>query len=235
MLLEVKNLISAYDGAQICKSISFYIAEGETVTLIGANGAGKTTCLRTISGLKRAESGEIRFLGERIDRSSPQAIVKLGLVQVPEERALFPHMSVIENLTLGAYLRKNKERINEDLDTVFQSFPRLKERRKQVSRTLSGGEQQMLAIAAALMARPRLLLLDEPSSGLSPRMVDEIGEIVRRIKESGTSIFLVEQNAKLALELSDRGYVIEVGKIVLEGNGKDLTTNEIVKKSYLGG
>ena len=235
MLLEVKNLISAYDGAQICKSISFYIAEGETVTLIGANGAGKTTCLRTISGLKRAESGEIRFLGERIDRSSPQAIVKLGLVQVPEERALFPHMSVIENLTLGAYLRKNKGQINADLDTVFQSFPRLKERRKQVSRTLSGGEQQMLAIAAALMARPRLLLLDEPSSGLSPRMVDEIGEIVRRIKESGTSIFLVEQNAKLALELSDRGYVIEVGKIVLEGNGKDLTTNEIVKKSYLGG
>ena len=235
MLLEVKNLISAYDGAQICKNISFHVAEGETVTLIGANGAGKTTCLRTISGLKRAESGEIRFLGERIDRSSPQAIVKLGLVQVPEERALFPHMSVIENLTLGAYLRKNKERINEDLDTVFQSFPRLKERRKQVSRTLSGGEQQMLAIAAALMARPRLLLLDEPSSGLSPRMVDEIGEIVRRIKESGTSIFLVEQNAKLALELSDRGYVIEVGKIVLEGNGKDLTTNEIVKKSYLGG
>ena len=235
MLLEVKNLISAYDGAQICKNISFHVAEGETVTLIGANGAGKTTCLRTISGLKRAESGEIRFLGERIDRSSPQAIVKLGLVQVPEGRALFPHMSVIENLTLGAYLRKNKERINEDLDTVFQSFPRLKERRKQVSRTLSGGEQQMLAIAAALMARPRLLLLDEPSSGLSPRMVDEIGEIVRRIKESGTSIFLVEQNARLALELSDRGYVIEVGKIVLEGNGKDLTTNEIVKKSYLGG
>lgn len=235
MLLEVKDLISAYDGAQICKSISFYIAEGETVTLIGANGAGKTTCLRTISGLKRAESGEIRFLGKRIDRSTPQVIVRLGLIQVPEGRALFPHMSVMENLKLGAYLRKDKEQINTDLAAVFQSFPRLKERRKQIARTLSGGEQQMLAIAAALMSKPKLLLLDEPSSGLSPRMVDEIGQIVRRIKELGTSIFLVEQNARLALELSDRGYVIEVGRIVLEGSGKDLATNEMVRKSYLGG
>ncbi len=235
MLLEVKGLISAYAGAEICKSISFYVAEGETVTLIGANGAGKTTCLRTISGLKRPESGEIRFLGKRIDRLAPQAIVRLGLIQVPEGRALFPHMSVIENLKMGAYLRKDKEQINEDLAAVFQSFPRLKERRKQVARTLSGGEQQMLAIAAALIAKPKLLLLDEPSSGLSPRMVDEIGQIVGRIKESGTSIFLVEQNARLALELSDRGYVIEVGKIVLEGNGKELATNEMVRKSYLGG
>lgn len=235
MLLEVKDLISAYDGAQICKSISFYIAEGETVTLIGANGAGKTTCLRTISGLKKPESGEIRFLGKRIDRLAPQVIVRLGLVQVPEGRALFPHMSVIENLKLGAYLRKDKEQINTDLAAVFQSFPRLDERRKQIARTLSGGEQQMLAIAAALMAKPKLLLLDEPSSGLSPRMVDEIGQIVRRINESGTSIFLVEQNARLALELSDRGYVIEVGRIVLEGSGKELATNEMVREYYLGG
>jgi branched-chain amino acid transport system ATP-binding protein len=235
VLLEVKDLISAYDGAQICKSISFYVAEGETVTLIGANGAGKTTCLRTVSGLKRVQSGEIRFLGRRIDRLPPQAIVRLGLVQVPEGRALFPHMSVIENLKLGAYLRKDKEQINADLETVFQSFPRLNERKKQIARTLSGGEQQMLAIAAALMGKPKLLLLDEPSSGLSPRMVDEIGQIVRRIRESGTSIFLVEQNARLALELSDRGYVIEVGRIVLEGSGKELSTNEMVRKSYLGG
>ncbi len=235
MLLEVKDLISAYDGAEICKSISFRVAEGETVTLIGANGAGKTTCLRTVSGLKRAESGQIRFLGKRIDRLAPQAIVRLGLVQVPEGRALFPHMSVIENLRLGAYLRKDKERIEADLAAVFQSFPRLNERRKQIARTLSGGEQQMLAIAAALMMKPKLLLLDEPSSGLSPRMVDEIGQIVRRIRESGTSIFLVEQNARLALELSDRGYVIEVGRIVLEGSGKELATNEMVRKSYLGG
>ncbi len=235
MLLEVKDLVSAYDGAQICKSISFYVAEGETVTLIGANGAGKTTCLRTISGLKRVQSGEIRFLGRRIDRSPPQAIVRLGLVQVPEGRALFPHMSVMENLKLGAYLRKDKAEIDADLAAVFQSFPRLNERRKQIARTLSGGEQQMLAIAAALMAKPKLLLLDEPSSGLSPRMVDEIGEIVRRINQSGTAIFLVEQNARLALELSDRGYVIEVGRIVLEGSGKELATNEMVRKSYLGG
>jgi branched-chain amino acid transport system ATP-binding protein len=235
VLLEVKDLISAYDGAQICKSISFYVAEGETVTLIGANGAGKTTCLRTVSGLKRVQSGEIRFLGRRIDRLPPQAIVRLGLVQVPEGRALFPHMSVMENLKLGAYLRKDKEQINADLETVFQSFPRLNERKKQIARTLSGGEQQMLAIAAALMGKPKLLLLDEPSSGLSPRMVDEIGQIVRRIRESGTSIFLVEQNARLALELSDRGYVIEVGRIVLEGSGGELSTNEMVRKSYLGG
>lgn len=235
MLLEVKDLISAYDGAQICKSISFNVAEGETVTLIGANGAGKTTCLRTISGLKRAESGEIRFLGKKIDRLAPQLIVRLGLIHVPEERALFPYMSVMENLRLGAYLRKDKDVVEADLGAVFQSFPRLDERRKQIARTMSGGEQQMLAIAAALMAKPKLLLLDEPSSGLSPRMVDEIGQIVRRISESGTSILLVEQNAKLALELADRGYVIEVGKIVLEGNGKELATNAMVRNSYLGG
>jgi branched-chain amino acid transport system ATP-binding protein len=235
VLLEVKDLISAYDGAQICKSVSFHIAEGETVTLIGANGAGKTTCLRTISGLKKAQSGEIWFMEKRIDKLTPQAIVKLGLIQVPEGRALFPHMSVMENLKLGAYLRKNKDQINDDLSAVFQSFPRLKERRKQIARTLSGGEQQMLAIAAALMGKPKLLLLDEPSSGLSPRMVDEIGQIVRRISESGTSIFLVEQNARLALDISDRGYVIEVGRIVLEGQGKELATNEMVRKSYVGG
>ncbi len=155
-------------------------------------------------------------------------------MQVPEGRALFPHMSVIENLKLGAYLRKDKEQINTDLVDVFQSFPRLRERKKQRAGTLSGGEQQMLAIAAALMGRPKLLLLDEPSSGLSPRMVEEIGEIVRRINESGTSIFLVEQNARLALELSDRGYLLEVGSIVLEGKGKELATNEMVRESYLG-
>jgi len=235
VLLEVKDLISSYGGAQICKKISFHIAEGETVALIGANGAGKTTALRTVSGLKRPESGEIRFLEKRIDRLAPQGIVKLGLIQVPEGRALFPYMSVMENLKLGAYLRKDKGAINSELAAVFQSFPRLEERRKQLAGTLSGGEQQMLAIAAALMGRPKLLLLDEPSSGLSPRMVDEIGQIVRRINKSGTSIFLVEQNARLALELSDRGYVIEVGRIVLEGTGKDLATNEMVRKSYLGG
>jgi branched-chain amino acid transport system ATP-binding protein len=235
MLLEVRDLISCYDGAQICKSISFYILEGEIVTLIGANGAGKTTALRTISGLKKPESGVIRFLEKRIDKLAPQEIVKLGLIQVPEGRALFPYMAVMENLKLGAYLRKDKDQINSDLEALFQSFPILEERKKQFAGTLSGGEQQMLAIAVALMGRPKLLLLDEPSSGLSPRMVDEIGQIVKRINKSGTSIFLVEQNARLALELADRGYLLEVGSIVLEGDGKELTKNEIVRKSYLGG
>lgn len=235
MLLEVRNLVSSYDGAQICKNISFNIFEGEVVTLIGANGAGKTTALRTISGLKRPESGEIRYLEKRIERIAPQEIVKLGLIQVPEGRALFPYMSVIENLKLGAYLRNDKDGINSDLKIVFRSFPILEKRKKQLAGTLSGGEQQMLAIAIALMGRPKLLLLDEPSSGLSPRMVDETGQIVTRINKSGTSIFLVEQNARLALELADRGYVLEVGSIVLEGNAKELSTNEMVRKSYLGG
>jgi branched-chain amino acid transport system ATP-binding protein len=235
MLLEVSDLISCYDGAQICKSISFHIFEGEIVTLIGANGAGKTTALRTISGLKKPESGVIRFLEKRIDKLAPQEIVKLGLIQVPEGRALFPYMAVMENLKLGAYLRKDKDQINSDLEALFQSFPILEERKKQFAGTLSGGEQQMLAIAVALMGRPKLLLLDEPSSGLSPRMVDEIGQIVKRINKSGTSIFLVEQNARLALELADRGYLLEVGSIVLEGDGKELAKNEIVRKSYLGG
>jgi len=177
----------------------------------------------------------ILFLEKRIDKLAPQEIVKLGLIQVPEGRALFPYMAVMENLKLGAYLRKDKDQINSDLEALFQSFPILEERKKQLAGTLSGGEQQMLAIAVALMGRPKLLLLDEPSSGLSPRMVDEIGQIVKRINKSGTSIFLVEQNARLALELADRGYLLEVGSIVLEGDGKELTKNEIVRKSYLGG
>lgn len=235
VLLDVRDLVSSYDGAQICKEISLHVAEGEIVALIGANGAGKTTALRTVSGLKKPESGEIRFLEKRIDGLAPQEIVKIGILQVPEGRALFPYMSVMENLKLGAYLRKDKDQINSDLAELFQSFPRLKERKKQLAGTLSGGEQQMLAIAAALMGKPRLLLLDEPSSGLSPRMVDEIGQIVLRINKSGTSILLVEQNARLALEVADRGYLLEVGSIVLEGYGKDLASNEMVKKSYLGG
>jgi branched-chain amino acid transport system ATP-binding protein len=235
MLLDVKDLVSSYDGAQICKKISLHVAEGEIVALIGANGAGKTTALRTVSGLKKPESGEIRFREKRIDGLAPQEIVKLGIFQVPEGRALFPYMSVMQNLKLGAYLRNDKDQINSDLAEVFQSFPRLQERKKQLAGTLSGGEQQMLAIAAALMGNPKLLLLDEPSSGLSPRMVDEIGQIVRRINKSGTSILLVEQNARLALEVADRGYLLEVGSIVLQGYGKDLATNETVKKSYLGG
>jgi len=235
MLFEIKDLKVNYGGAEALKGISLGVEEGEIVTLIGSNGAGKTTTLRTISGLERPTSGEIWFEGRRIDQISPQNVVRLGIIHVPQGRELFPYMSVSENLRLGAFLRKDRNKINNDLTNLQEHFPRLRDRMQQQAGTLSGGEQQMLAIACALMGNSRLLLLDEPSSGLSPIMVKEIGKIVSDINQRGTSILLVEQNARLALGLAHRGYVLETGTIVLQGSAKELLHSEHVKKAYLGG
>lgn len=234
MLFEIKDLRIHYEGAEALKGISLEVEEGEIVTLIGSNGAGKTTTLRAISGLKRPTSGEIWFEGRRIDQMSPQDIVRIGIIHVPQGRELFPYMSVLENLKLGAFLRRDRGKIKKDLENLLEYFPGLKERSRQQAGTLSGGEQQMLAIACALMGNSRLLLLDEPSSGLSPIMVKEIGKIVSDINQRGTSILLVEQNARLALGLASRGYVLETGNIVLHGEAKELMHSEHVKKAYLG-
>jgi branched-chain amino acid transport system ATP-binding protein len=234
MLLELRDLVVRYGGAEVLKGISLRMSQGEIVTLIGSNGAGKTTTLRIISGLKNAVSGEIWFEDARIDRLSPQEIVKKGIGHAPQGRALFPYMSVLENLRLGSFLRKDKDIVNKDLGAIFENFPKLKERRQQQARTLSGGEQQMLTIARALMGKPKLLLLDEPSLGLSPLMVREIGRVVISINRNGTSVLLVEQNAQLALKLAHRGYVLETGTVVLQGKTEDLLQGEIVKRAYLG-
>jgi branched-chain amino acid transport system ATP-binding protein len=234
MLFEIKDLRVNYEGAEVLKGISLELEDGEIVTLIGSNGAGKTTTLRTISGLKSPTAGEIWFDGRRIDQMSPQDIVRIGIIHVPQGRELFPYISVSENLRLGAFLRQDKSKIKKDLENLLEYFPRLKERSRQQAGTLSGGEQQMLAIACALMGNSRLLLLDEPSSGLSPIMVKEIGKIVSDINQRGTSILLVEQNARLALKLAHRGYVLETGTIVLQGKAEDLLQGEIVKRAYLG-
>ena len=234
MLLKLKDLWCHYGGAEVLKGITLEVEEDSIITIIGSNGAGKTTILRTISGLKARSSGEILFQGERIDRKLPQDIVRRRIVHVPEGRALFPYMTVVENLKLGAFLRKDREQIAIDLEKVFKHFPRLKERTNQKAKTLSGGEQQMLAIGRALMSNPKLLLLDEPSLGLSPMMVQEIGSIVRNINERGISVILVEQNARLALGLAKRGYVLETGSIVLQGEAIDLLHSDHVRKAYLG-
>jgi branched-chain amino acid transport system ATP-binding protein len=234
MLFKIKELRVRYGGAEVLKGISLDLERGEIVTLIGSNGAGKTTTLRTISGLKSPVAGEIWFDNKRIDNLSPQEIVKRGIIHIPQGRGLFPFMTVSENLKLGAFLRKDSVEIDEDLLRLLGHFPRLKERSNQQAGTLSGGEQQMLAIACGLMGRPKLLLLDEPSSGLSPLMVQEIGKVVSDINKSGTNILLVEQNARLALKLATRGYVLETGTIVLDGIAKDLLYSEHVKKAYLG-
>lgn len=234
MLLIIKDLWCHYGGAEVLKGIDIEIDEGKVITIIGGNGAGKTTVLRTISGLKMPSEGEIIMRGERIDGKSPQNIVKRGIVHVPEGKELFPYMTVLENLKLGAYLQKDKNTIRNNLEKVFKHFPRLKERLTQQAKSLSGGEQQMLAIGRALMCNPKLLLLDEPSLGLSPMNVKEIGRIVKDINERGISVILVEQNAKLALELAEHGYVLETGKIVLHGTAKDLMHSDHVRKAYLG-
>lgn len=216
------------------QGISLYVEKGEIVTLIGSNGAGKSTTLRTISGLKNPLSGEIWLKGKRIDHASPEKIVKNGISQVPQGRWVFPFMTVQENLKLGAYRRRNKEQVKDDLEEVWEEFPILRARKGQRARTLSGGEQQMLVIARALMSRPELLLMDEPSLGLSPIMVRKIGDIIIDINNRrDTSILLVEQNAQLALSIADRGYVLEMGKIPLYGKCKDLLNSEQVKKAYL--
>jgi branched-chain amino acid transport system ATP-binding protein len=234
MLFEARDVHVSYGAAEVVKGVSLEAAEGQIVTLIGGNGAGKTTTLRAVSGLKRIASGELWFDGQRIDRRSPQDIVRQGIIHVPAGRGLFPYMTVAENLKLGAYLRRDKAAVAGDLAGVLDHFPRLKERSRQKAGTMSGGEQQMLALACALMGRPRLLLLDEPSSGLSPRMVKEIGRAIVDINRQGTTILLVEQNARLALKLADRGFVLETGKMVLNGDASELLDSEHVRRAYLG-
>lgn len=235
MLLEVKDLTVLYDRVEALKGISLTVEEGNIVVLIGSNGAGKTTTLRTISGLKRPTAGQILFKRKRIDIASPQSIVAEGIAHVPEGRRTFPYMTVYENLRMGAYLQKDKTGFYKDLEKVYEYFPILKERAKQQAGSLSGGEQQMLAIARALMARPTLLLMDEPSLGLSPIVVTAIGTIISNLnREEGMSILLVEQNARMALRLAQRGYVMETGSVILEGDAKDLINDKRVIKAYLG-
>ncbi len=236
MLLEVKDITVHYYKVAAVRNISIAIENGQIATLIGSNGAGKTTTLRAISGLKRPTSGEIYFEGQRIDKFPSHKINALGMAMVPEGRRIFPQMTVLENLLLGAFLRKDKDEIQADLEkVVFQHFPRLKERTKQSAGTLSGGEQQMLAMGRALMSAPKLLLLDEPSLGLSPIMCGEIAAIIRDIHAEGRTVILVEQNARLALALAQHAYVIETGDIVLSGPAEQLRKNDSVKKAYLGG
>lgn len=235
MLLDVKDITVHYHKVAAVRNISIEVEEGGIVTLIGANGAGKSTTLRAISGLKHPTTGAIWFEGQRIDRLPPEKINKMGIAQVPEGRQIFPHMTVLENLLMGAFLRGDVDGINRDLEGVFGHFPILKERQKQAGGTLSGGEQQMLAMGRALMSNPKLLLMDEPSLGLSPIMCAEIAKIIKDIHAEGRTIILVEQNARLALALAQKGYVLETGNIVLHGNAKELRENEQVKKAYLGG
>ena len=234
MLLEVKDINVHYQKVQAVTDISIQIDEGQIVTLIGANGAGKSTTLRTISGLKRATSGGVWFDGERIDQLAPEKIVRMGIAHVPEGRQVFPDLSVNENLLSGAYLRKDREGIARDLEEVHEHFPILRERRNQRAKTLSGGEQQMVAIGRALMSNPRLILMDEPSLGLSPVLVQEVAKIIREINKKGVPVILVEQNAELALNLAGYGYVLETGRITVEGKAKDLHENEHVRHAYLG-
>jgi len=234
-MFSVKGLRVHYGKVQALKGVSLDVEQGQIVTLIGANGAGKTTLLRTVSGLKRPTSGEIWFDNRRIDATSSREIVKMGVAQVPEGRRVFPFMSVLDNLKTGAYTRSNKKSVLHDMEMVYSHFPRLKERGGQSAGTLSGGEQQMLAMGRALMTGPKLLLLDEPSLGLSPIMVREIAKIIRDINGEGKSIILVEQNAALALRLAHAGYVIQTGAIVARGSGQDLLNDASVKKAYLGG
>jgi branched-chain amino acid transport system ATP-binding protein len=234
MLLEVKDLRAHYEGVEAIRGVSLEIEEGAIVSIIGANGAGKSTILRAISGLKAPSSGEIWFLDERIDRMPPHEVLRRGIALAPEGKRLFGEMSVVENLQMGSYLRKDKNETRRDIEEVYEHFPRLKERLKQKAKTLSGGEQQMLALGRALMSRPKLLLLDEPSVGLAPVIVQQIAEIIVNINRGGMSIILVEQNAYLALKLAQKAYVLETGKIVLEGDTKTLSYDERVKKAYLG-
>jgi branched-chain amino acid transport system ATP-binding protein len=234
-LLEVKDLNVYYGAIHALKGIDFHLDKGEIVALIGANGAGKSTTLGTISGLLRPRVGHILFEGEDITHAPSEEIVQKGVVQVPEGRKIFATLTVQENLEMGAFTRDKKEEIQKSMANAFERFPRLAERRKQLGGTLSGGEQQMLAIARGLMANPRLMLLDEPSMGLSPLLVEQIFTIIRDINDQGTSILLVEQNAQMALSIADHAYVLETGRVVLEGTGQELLHNEMVAEAYLGG
>ena len=234
-MLKIDNINVYYGAIHALKGISVEVNEGEIVTLIGANGAGKSTTLRTVSGLLRPKTGKIEFEGKGIDGMPAQSIVKLGISQVPEGRRIFANMTVLENLELGAYIRSDSKGIQEDMQGVFKRFPRLAERKAQVAGTLSGGEQQMLAMGRALMSRPRLLLLDEPSMGLAPLLVKEIFTIIKEINASGTTILLVEQNAHMALSIAHKAYVLETGRITLQGAARELAESEEVRKAYLGG
>jgi branched-chain amino acid transport system ATP-binding protein len=235
LLFEVRDLQVHYGKVQAVKGVSLHLEASDIITLIGANGAGKTSTLRAISGLARVSGGEVRFEGERIDGMAPEKIVARGIAQVPEGRHVFPELTVLENLMTGAYLRRDTAKVKSDLEEVFGHFPRLKERRSQMAKTLSGGEQQMLAMGRALMAAPRLLLMDEPSIGLSPVLVQEIAKIIREIHDRGVPVVLVEQNASLALKLASYGYVLETGRIALEGPAAELNEHDHVRKAYLGG
>lgn len=233
-LLALENVFAGYGSLTILKGISFRVFPHEIVTLIGSNGAGKTTTLNTISGIVKVRQGSITFDGRNISTSAPHEIARLGIAHVPEGRRLFPDLTVIENLEMGAFLRRDKEGIRHDIDRMFTLFPRLRERANMRAGSLSGGEQQMCAIARGLMARPRILLLDEPSLGLAPKVVAQIFDIIQQINRDGTPVLLVEQNAHMALSIAHRGYVIATGEITLEGTGQELLGNEMVKKLYLG-
>jgi len=235
VMLSVKNLDVYYGSIHAIKNISFEVREGETDTLIGANGAGKTTTLHSISGLLKPKNGEITFMGNNLRTTEAYKIIKLGLAQVPEGRRIFSKMTVQENLEMGAYIRNDGDKIEDDFEKLFERLPRLKERRRQIAGTLSGGEQQMLAIGRALMCNPKMLLLDEPSMGLSPLLVNEIFNIIRNVNQSGVTVLLVEQNAKKALEIANRAYVLETGAIAMEGDADELANDEKVRKAYLGG
>ena len=233
-MLEIKDLEVYYGMIQAIKGISFEVNEGEVIALLGANGAGKTTILHTITGLLEAKQGKVSFDGKDITKVPAHKIVSMGMAHVPEGRRVFANLSVLQNLKMGAYTRKDKNEIEETLKTVYKRFPRLEERQNQLAGTLSGGEQQMLAMGRALMSHPRIILMDEPSMGLSPIFVNEIFDIIKEVSAGGTTVLLVEQNAKKALSISDRAYVLETGKIVLSGNADDLLNNDSIKKAYLG-
>ncbi|MBR2788311.1 MAG: ABC transporter ATP-binding protein [Erysipelotrichaceae bacterium] len=234
-MLKVNDLVVRYGVIEAIKGISFEVNDGEIVTLIGANGAGKTTTMHTISGLLKPYSGNVELDGRDISKVAAHKIVEMGVAQCPERRRIFASQSVEDNLLLGAYTRKDKEEIEKDLANVYKLFPRLEERKKQLGGTLSGGEQQMLAMGRSLMSKPKIMLLDEPSMGLSPLLVKEIFSIIKEINENGTSILLVEQNAKMALSIAQRAYVIETGRIVMSGTGEELLNSEDIRKAYLGG
>lgn len=233
-MLEIKNIQVYYGMIQAIKDVSFEVNEGEVIALIGANGAGKTTILHTITGLLAPKSGAVVFEGKDITKVPGHKIVSMGMAHVPEGRRVFANLTVLQNLKLGAYTRKDKQEIAETLEMIYKHFPRLEERKNQVAGTLSGGEQQMLAMGRALMSHPKIILMDEPSMGLSPIFVNEIFDIIKEVSKSGTTVLLVEQNAKKALSIADRAYVLETGKIVLEGNADNLMNDDSVKKAYLG-
>ncbi|MBQ9698615.1 MAG: ABC transporter ATP-binding protein [Acidaminococcaceae bacterium] len=233
-MLNIRDLVVAYGGIEALKGISIDVPDGKIVTLIGANGAGKSTLLRTIIGLVKAQNGSVEYNGEKLNGLNSQRIVSKGITLVPEGRRVFPNLTVLENLRIGAYMRKDEEGIAADIRKIYDIFPRLEERHWQMAGTLSGGEQQMLALGRALMCRPKLIMMDEPSLGLAPLVIKEIFNIIRRVNESGTTVLLVEQNANMALKVAHHAYVLETGRIKMEGSGKELLENEEIKEAYLG-